>query len=73
MSTLPLPPGLRPLAARLASLDRALAAGLIDEAAWQLELQRAWASAAKPSTAKPCPTLAESRAMGRKKHLRIAA
>ena len=67
MPSLP-PSGPSALAARLASLDRALEAGLIDEAAWQLELQRAWASAAKPR-----PTVSKPSAMGRKKFLRFAA
>ena len=67
MPTLP-PFGPLALAARLASLDRALEAGLIDEAAWQLELQRAWASAAKPR-----PTVSKTSPMGRRKFLHLAA
>jgi hypothetical protein len=54
------------LSAHLALLDRALEAGLISEATWQLELQRAWAAAAKP-------TVAKASAVGRKSRLRLAA
>ena len=57
------------LAARLASLDRALEAGLIDEAAWQLELQRAWAAAARAKA----PTVSKSHSRPIKKFLHLAA